>query len=85
MSAKAGMNKRWRKARANTHRAWKRGQMLPLNQRFTETAVAAMPWCPGPKDDQREWLLRNLSRWSRDMDTSEGMPGWDADGREVDG
>jgi hypothetical protein len=57
--------------------------MLPLNQRFTETAAKAMPRVPLETDDQNDWLLERVDAWGRDRGTAEGMPGWDADGREV--
>lgn len=58
--------------------------MLPLNQRFTETAARAMPRVPVETDDQNDWLLERIEAWACALGTSEGMPGWDADGREVE-
>lgn len=58
--------------------------MLPLNQRFTETARLAMPRVPVETDDQNDWLRSRIEDWSEAFGTSNGMPGWDADGREVE-
>lgn len=57
--------------------------MLPLNQRFTETAVKAMPRVPIETDDQNDWLIDRVDDWARRMGVQDGMPGWDADGREA--
>lgn len=58
--------------------------MLPLRQRFTETARRALPLVHQPDDGENEWMVRRLDEWSARMDAAKRLAGWGADGREVE-
>jgi hypothetical protein len=57
--------------------------LLPLHQRFTETARRALPLVHQPDDGDNEWMVQRLGDWSARIDAAKRLPGWDADGREA--